>query len=149
VASGTLDELTARGDLPFGQRDDAGSVLTLTVESHDPLRQLSVLRAKTTRLIVPPVRSRVGETLRVRIPAREVILAREPPVAISIHNIIPGIVRAVTDDPLRHSALVELALPDGVILSRVTADAVQRLGLQPGCPALALVKSVAIEVLEH
>jgi molybdate transport system ATP-binding protein len=43
--------------------------------------------------------------------------------------------------------LVELALPGGTLLSRVTPDAVMRLGLTPGSAVLALVKSTAIEVL--
>ena len=147
TAAGPLEVLTARGDLPFARRDDAGSVLAMTVRSHDPARRLSVLRARETELIVPQVPRPEGASLRVRIPAREVILARQAPEAISVHNAIPGIVRAVTADAERHAALVELALPDGAILARVTPDAVQRLGLAPGVPALALVKSVAVEVL--
>src|ERR1700712_1846297 len=45
AASGPLDAITARADLAFAQRDDAGSVLTVTVEEHDPPRRLSRLRA--------------------------------------------------------------------------------------------------------
>jgi molybdate transport system ATP-binding protein len=146
-ASGALEDLAARGDLPFGQRDDAGSVLTMTVAAHDPARQLSILRARETTLEVPIIGRPEGTSLRVKIPAREVILAREAPVSISVHNIIAGTVRAVTNDTARRAALVELSLPDGAILARVTPDAVQRLGLRPGAPALALVKSVAVEVL--
>ncbi len=147
VASGALEDLAARGDLPFGQRDDAGSILTMTVAAHDPARQLSILRARETTLEVPIVGRPEGTRLRVRIPAREVILAREAPTSISVHNIIAGTVRAVTNDAARRAALVELSLPDGTILARVTPDAVQRLGLQPGASALALVKSVAVEVM--
>jgi molybdopterin-binding protein len=43
--------------------------------------------------------------------------------------------------------LVEIALPDGALLSRVTPDAVARLGLSPGGPVLALIKSTSIEML--
>jgi molybdate transport system ATP-binding protein len=53
----------------------------------------------------------------------------------------------VTQDVTRHAALVEIALPDGAFLARVTPDAISRLGLSPGAPVLALIKSVAIEVL--
>jgi molybdopterin-binding protein len=89
----------------------------------------------------------VAAELRVRIPAREVILAGKPPDAISVHNIEPGTVRRIAREASRHSVLVEIALPDGVMLSRVTPDAVVRLALSPGAPVLALVKSTAIEVL--
>ncbi len=146
-ASGPLDALTARGDLAFAQRDDAGSILTVTVDQHDPGRRLSVLRAGATRLIVPLIQTPPGTTVRVRIPAREVALARQAPQEISIHNIVPGTVRAISQDAPRHAALVEIALDRGAILARITPDAVQRLALAPGQPVLALVKSVAIEVL--
>ena len=76
------------------------------------------------------------------------ILAREAPSAISIHNIVAGTVRAVAPDAARHAALVEIALAQGALLARVTPDAVMRLGLTAGAPVLALIKSVAIEVLD-
>jgi molybdate transport system ATP-binding protein len=147
IASGALEDLASRGDLPFGQRDDAGAVLAMTVQSHDPARRLSTLRNQVTHLVVPIVPHPEGTNLRVRIPAREVIIARQRPERISVHNAIQGTIRAVTNDPARHAALVELALPDGAILARITQDAVQNLGLTQGTSALALVKSVAVEVL--
>jgi molybdopterin-binding protein len=42
---------------------------------------------------------------------------------------------------------VEIALPNGSLVSRVTSDAIARLALAPGEPVLALVKSTSIEVL--
>jgi molybdate transport system ATP-binding protein len=44
--------------------------------------------------------------------------------------------------------LVEIALPGGALLSRVTPDAIVRLALAPGGPVLGLIKSTSIEVLE-
>jgi molybdate transport system ATP-binding protein len=64
-----------------------------------------------------------------------------------VQNIVAGTVRAITADAARHAALVEVALDDAAILARVTPDAVARLALAPGQPVLALVKSVALDVL--
>lgn len=147
VAAGPLEEVTARSDLALSQRDDAGAVLAAVVAGHEPSRQLTTLDAAGTHLLVPLVDAPIGRALRVRIPAREVILAREAPTAISVHNIIAGTVRGVGQDTARRAALVEIGLPDGAFLARVTPDAVARLGLGPGVPVLALVKSVAVEVL--
>jgi len=44
-------------------------------------------------------------------------------------------------------ALVALVLDGQPMLARVTPDAVTRLALRPGGDVLALVKSVAVEVL--
>lgn len=148
TAVGDLSSVTSRADLPLARRDDAGAVLPAEVLAHDPVRQLSRIEAGGADLLVPLLDASVGAAIRIRIPAREVILAREAPTAISIHNIISGTVRAVFQDTTRHAALVEIALARGAFLARVTPDAIARLALTPGAEVLALIKSVAIEVLD-
>jgi molybdate transport system ATP-binding protein len=146
-AAGPLTDLTARGDLPLAARDDAGAVLSATIAEHHPARRLSLLAAGQMRLWVPLIAAPIGTALRLRIPAREIILATTAPDGISLHNIVPGHVRAVTEDPSRHAALVELNTGGAVLLARITPDAVARLGLTPGAPVLALIKSMAVDVL--
>ena len=149
IAAGPLSEIAARADLPLAQRDDAAALLQCFVESHDDARALTRLRGAGAIFWVPRLNLRPSSDCRIRIPAREVILATQPPEGISLHNIVPGTVRHVADHDTRRSALVEIALPDGGLLSRVTTDAVQRLALLPGAPVLALIKSTSIEVLGH
>ena len=48
-----------------------------------------------------------------------------------------------------HAALVRLELGGGHLLARVTMDAARRLGLRPGAPVLALVKSMSVELLQQ
>ncbi len=147
LAAGPLTEILARGDLPLAARDDAAAVLPATVLAHDPARQLTELLASGRRLLVPLLATPPGGAVRIRIPAREVILAATEPQGISVHNIIAGRVRGIVADPVRHASLVEVALDGDGLLARVTPDAVARLGLVAGTPVLALVKSMAIEVL--
>jgi len=147
-AAGPVAELTARGDLPLAERDDAGAVLEARVAEHHPARRLSLLRAGPLALWVPLAPAQLGTWLRVRIPAREIILATEVPQGISLHNILPTQVVNVTEDAVRHTAMVELATGPARLLARVTPDAVARLGLRPGKPVLALVKSMSVDVLK-
>ncbi len=151
VAAGPLAALSARADLPLAARDDAAAVLDGRVAGHDAARGLTRLDAGGATLLAPTVAASPGTAVRVRIPAREVILAGPSAAAVagalSLHNVLPGAVRAILPDPARHSALVEVALDGAALLSRVTPDAVERLGLAPGAPVLALVKSVAIETV--
>jgi molybdate transport system ATP-binding protein len=151
LGSGTLEAMTARADLPLAQRDDAGVVLTCTVAAHDPARRLTRLARERFSLLVPVQAAPVGAALRVRIPAREVILARQDAAALrevlSLHNILPGTVRAIAEDTRHDAALVAIDADGAPVLSRITPDAVARLGLAPGVPVLALVKSMSVEVL--
>ena len=148
VGCGTAPEIAASADLPLAQRDDAGALLLCRVAEHDSglgvdpprWRRRNILGADAGCL---PLRAEC----RVRIPAREVILAGKPPDAISLHNIVAGTVRRIAAEPARHAVLVEIALPHGALLSRVTSDAIVRLGLSPGSPVLALIKSTSIEVI--
>jgi molybdate transport system ATP-binding protein len=143
IGCGPLSEIASRADLPLAQRDDAGALLLCRVREHDPGRELTRLEGGGATLWVPLLDAQ----RRVRIPAREVILAGKPPDAISLHNIVPGQVRRITADAARRSVLVEIALPNGALISRVTPDAIVRLALSPSEPVLALIKSTSIEVL--
>jgi molybdate transport system ATP-binding protein len=147
VACGPLSDIAVRSDLPFGRRDDAGALLLCRVARHDPARALTCLDAAGAMLWVPLMDADVGTACRVRIPAREVILAGAAPTAISVQNIVPGNVVRITEESARRTVLVEIALAGGVLLSRVTPDAIARLALSPGSVVLALIKSTSIEVL--
>ncbi len=148
AAAGPFQEIIARGDLPFAVRDDSGAVLGARIVAHEPARGLTTLDADGVRFFVSLLDRPIDATARIRVPAREVILARNEPGQTSVHNIIPGTVRTVTPDPARHLAMVEVVLSDHTaLLARITIDAVQRLGLTKGEKVIAMVKSVSIEVL--
>jgi molybdate transport system ATP-binding protein len=147
VGFGPLAEVAARADLPLALRDDAGALLHCRVVEHDTGRELTRLEAGGASFLVPLQDMQVGHEGRIRVPAREVILAAEAPESISLHNIIPGTIRLIAPDPGRRAVMVEVALPDGALLARVTPDAVMRLRLTPGSPVLALIKSTSVEVL--
>lgn len=148
LASGPLAEVTGRADLPMALRDDAGVTLVGRVESHDTARELSFLSVAGLTMVVPTVAASPGTEIRVRMPAREVILARRAPEEISVQNIFAGSIADIVDDPSRRAVLVQVVSGTGgaSILARITRDAVNRLGLRPGMPVLALVKSMSVQI---
>ncbi|HEY8254912.1 MAG TPA: ATP-binding cassette domain-containing protein [Rhizomicrobium sp.] len=74
--------------------------------------------------------------------ADQVLIATEEPKAISARNILPATVQRLTPEP--DGVLVELATEAGVILARLTPEAVTELGLAPQKRAWALVKAHAL-----
>lgn len=147
VAAGALGEIAARADLPLAARDDAGAVLDARVAGHEAVRDLTRLTVGASEILVPTLTRPAGAAVRLRIPAREIILATEAPRGVSLHNILPGTVRGIASDPARRSALVEVGIGDAALLAQVTPDAVARLGLTVGRDVLALFKSVGVQIL--
>ena len=148
VASGALDTLMSRPDLQWIRTAAGlGSVFDAVVTRSHPSRALVELAFDGGTLLASDRTLTVGTAVRLRIPAREVILATQPPDGISLHNALSGTVTAVHADPGFEHTIVQLAVGTLLLLAEVTADAVTRLGIAPGVPLYALVKSVSIDVV--
>jgi molybdate transport system ATP-binding protein len=147
VGFGAVPEIASRTDLTLARRDDASALIDCRIAEHDPRRELTRLDGGGEAFLVPLIDAPLGAPRRIRVPAREVILAGRPPDAISLHNVVPGTVRRIAQ-AVGRTVLVEIGLPQGTLLARVTPDAISRLELAPGRPVLALIKSTSIEVLE-
>lgn len=99
------------------------------------------------RLLVPAPSPapRQGESVRLRVPAREVALARKCPEAISVRNILSGRVAAVRSDPDGPFTEVSVAVGEARLESRITDDAAAELSLEPGTPVFALLRGASLE----
>ena len=147
VGFGLLTDLTSRPDLPW-VRDAVGlgSVFDAVVSRSLPARGLVELRVGNATLLTSDRSLTEGARIRVRIPAREVILATRPPEGVSLHNVLSGTITNIHLDPAFEHAIVQVAVGDLLLLAEITRDAVTTLGLAPGGSIHALVKSVSIEL---
>ena len=147
VAAGAVGEITSRVDLPWlAAAAGRGSVFTASVDRVDERRKLADLRFDGGTLIVPAGSLTSGRHVRVRVPAREIILATSRPEGLSLHNILEGRVSGLESDERSGVVIVQIAVGETHLLAEVTGDAVDRLAIAIGRPILALIKSVAIEV---
>ncbi len=148
AAIGPVEELTSRIDLrPLTGRFEAGSVLRTVLRGHDATYGLSELAFPGGRLRVPHVDLPLGTVLRLRIHARDVVLANAPVSGLSIRNAFAGKVVEISPD---RGPLVDLRIDIGtpsepvMLWARITQRALHELKLQPGSPVHALVKTVAL-----
>jgi molybdate transport system ATP-binding protein len=144
-AVGPLQEVMGRADLyPLAGRFEAGAVLLMRVARHDPEWGLTELAGSFGELVVPRLDVPVGTALRVRVRARDVILALTRPSGISALNVVEGQVEKLI--PIEEGALeVQLRASDQRLLARVTRRSGEALGLAPGRQVFAVIKSVAID----
>jgi molybdate transport system ATP-binding protein len=144
-AVGPLQEVMGRAELSsFAGGFEAGAVLAAHVDAHDGRWGLTELAGSFGRLSVPRLPVPVGTALRVRIRARDVILASAPPSGISALNILAARVELVA--PIEEAALeVQLRLGEERLLARVTRRSGAALDLIPGREVFAVIKTVAID----
>jgi len=152
IEHGPVEDLTSRLDLrPLTGRHEAGSVLRATVAGHDDEWGLTLLTLAGARLSVPRMPLPAGTRIRVRIRARDVGFALSPPQDSSFLNVLPAVVEEVSeaDGP---SLDVRLKLQDATdrttgdrLWGRVTRKSADRLGIEPGRPIHALIKTVAVD----
>ena len=144
AAAGPLEEIMTRLDLSaiIGSFD-AGAVMRATVAEHDSQHALTRLRIEGGDLTVSRLDLPVGASLRVRLRARDVILALHRPADISTLNVLQGTVTELRPAMASQTdVLVDVGSP---LWARLTRRSVEELRLEPGREVFALVKSVALD----
>jgi molybdate transport system ATP-binding protein len=145
AAVGPTSEIMQRLDLfPLTGRAEAGAIIEATVERHDDGFGLTELSSRAGRWRLQRLSAPVGSRLRLRVRARDVMLARSKPADLSALNVLPGIVAAIGPDD---GPIVEVRVDCSgeALIARLTRYSVRRLHLAPGVPVFALVKSVALD----
>jgi molybdate transport system ATP-binding protein len=148
VACGPLPFLMSRPDLSWVREAvGLGSLFEAVVARRHPQRGLVELAFDGGSLLAADQSMTVGSRVRLRIPARDVILATKEPEGLSVHNAVSGAVSAIHADPAFDHVIVQIAVGGVLLLAEVTRDTLDRLDITPGKPVHALIKSVSIELL--
>lgn len=146
VASGPAPDVLARLDLAAPEeRDETAALVEATLEAQDDAFSLSVLRSAAGLWRVPRIDAGLGTSMRARVRARDVMLALDRPERISALNVLPAVVRSVTEAPGAADALVHLDAGGDRLLARVTRQTVAALPLAPGTAVWAIVKAVTFD----
>lgn len=146
VAAGPAADIASRLDeAGFSDLADAGTVFQARVAEHDARHMLTRLETPLGPLLVARLRREPGETVRVRLRARDVALSLAPPREVSVLNVVAG--RAAALDR-RASGVVSVTVETASgarLRADITRLAAERLRLAPGAGVHAMIKAVAVE----
>ncbi|WP_040242631.1 molybdenum ABC transporter ATP-binding protein [Chromohalobacter japonicus] len=149
MASGPVDEMFARLDLgPRTGRFEASSLLEARIVAHDEALCLTrlVLPGMTEgeTLSVARLEGAVGDTVRLRLRARDVGIAPSWTPPLPDFACIPATLREIGDEA--HGPFVEVMLDVGgqALRARLTREAVDQMGLRAGQALQARLRSVTI-----
>ncbi|MFC3050419.1 molybdenum ABC transporter ATP-binding protein [Kordiimonas pumila] len=143
-AEGPAREVFERLDFePPAGRFETSVMVKATIVSHTIPSKLSHMKMGNQMVCTPLIDAPVGSDVMLRIRARDVAVATQKPVGISIRNILAGTIIDINSEA--NSALVELLIDiDGShIRSQITNDAYHDLALETGKQIFALVKSMS------
>ena len=144
IAQGGVGEMSVNPDLrAIIGADAVGAIVDGTVLGIDPSSGLMRVNVGRGELKVHSPGVAAGAKMRVQLLARDLIVATEEPRHLSVRNILSGVVASVASDDL-DSQLVAIDIGGATIMARVTTAAARELGLVPGLPVWALVKSVSL-----
>ena len=143
VEQGSLLTLCSRLDTRLSHEEQAAAILTARVAQHDAEYGLSELTVDGHTLLVNHLPHAVGQSRRIRIPARDVSVCRHRPLDSSILNILPVSVVEIEDTNAAR-LLVRLSLGSQYLLARITRKSCVELELCIGDHIYAQIKSAAL-----
>jgi molybdate transport system ATP-binding protein len=141
---GPVAEVLTQAKLPVLMGEDVGALLTGMVLAIDTQWHLAQVGFAGGALWVSDSGLIVGQTVRLRVLARDVSVTLHEATHTSIQNHVPCVINTITPDAHPSQILLHLRCGDTVLLARVTARGVHDLGLHAGMQVWAQVKSVAL-----
>lgn len=121
---------------------EAGALISGVISDHFE-DGVSALRFSGGTLLLPRQQDPVGTALRVRIEAKDVMLATKKPAHISALNVLPARIELIRrgDGP---GVLVQLRVGKDLLLCRITRRSATVLSLEIGQSCFAVLKSVSV-----
>jgi molybdate transport system ATP-binding protein len=146
LATGPINEILTRFDLPISHDADSGAVIATTPGSYDEQYGLTTLTFAGGSLLAPGRIDTDSGNIRVRVMARDISLTLQRQSGTSILNIVSATVLEFAEDGPAQT-LVKLDADGTVLLARITRKSAADLNIMPGLKLYAQIKSIAL--LDH
>lgn len=141
---GPLAQVLAGVDPPLPLGEETGVVLEAEVAARDVRWHLVLVRFAGGELWVRDEGDAQGQSVRVRILARDISLALHEPQDSSIANRLRGEVIALAADAHPAMCLVQLQVGPSTLLARITRRSADQLRVAPERQVWVQIKSVAL-----
>lgn len=145
-ASGPLKETLLRADLPLVFEDDAEAVVDGVVTAHDHAYGLLCLQLAGSQidLRLPHGPLPLGQSVRIKIKARDVSLSLQQAEGSSVLNLLPAQVLNWINIAEQAHVLVRVQVGSEQLIARITRYSFDKLGIYAQQPLWVQVKSVSL-----
>lgn len=147
MAQGSVAQVMAEPDLVGRLAGEGwGALIEGRIAGRDLGHGLTEIAFPGGRLKVSPIDAPLGQKVRLRIKARDIIIALGPVSGLSVQNSLPAVIEDLVDCG-QDQVDVVLGLGPTRLVARITGAAARRLDLHAGKNVQALIKSVATDRL--
>jgi len=143
-AAGLLEETLPKLSLLPGFCEESGTVISGTLGAHYPDDGISEIRFPGGQLWVPLQARPEGSRVRCQILPGDVSLSIHRPVASSVLNVLPVVVRSVEERGAAGQTLVGLDHHGSSIYASVTRKSAKDLAVHPGQSLYAQIKATSL-----
>ncbi|WP_300396045.1 molybdenum ABC transporter ATP-binding protein [Henriciella sp.] len=146
TANGAISEVMQTLDLaPLMANGMTGSLIETRVLGHDAALGVTRLDLAGTSISLPlDERLVVGSTVRLFVDSRDVAVATHKPEGLSIRNMLPGRITAISAEAKAPHADIDLQVGPNRLRARITRAALAELQLAEGMEVFALIKSMSL-----
>lgn len=141
-----MTEAMVSQDMALAIGEEAGMVTLGRVMERNPEDHMAQIQWGGGILWVRDQGVAVGQTVRVRILARDVSLALSNHEDSTIQNRLQGLIESIDSDAHPSQVVVRVRCGQALILGRVTRRSLRHLALRQGASVWCQVKSVALIV---
>ena len=147
AAQGSVSQVMAEPDLVGRLAGEGwGALIEGRVAGRDLGHGLTEIAFPGGRLKVSPIQAPLGQKVRLRVKARDIIIALGPVSGLSVQNSLAAVIETLADCG-QDQVDVVLSLGPTRLVARITGAAMRRLDLHTGQNVQALIKSVATDRL--
>ena len=116
----------------------------MIVDSHDEAFGISTLISPAGEIRVAGLDMKPRSAIRIRIRARDVIVSTVRPQGLSALNVLSGLISGISTGG---GPFADVLIDCGgqSIAARITRQSCEALGLRPGQPVFAIIKSVSFD----
>jgi molybdate transport system ATP-binding protein len=131
--------------LELGEAGDLSVIVRGVVVRRDTALKLTEVAVEGQPLYVPLNAALTpGMRTALRLRARDVMIAVQPPHSLSVQNVLSGVITSIEPDVSEAFVTVTLTTPLGPVYAHITHAAREVLDLEPGGQVFALIKSLHV-----
>ena len=144
TAVGAATEILQRLDLVHAEeKGEVSAILDMSVARLDNTYGMTILASPAGAFHVAGHLGEIGKTVRVRLRARDIIIATKKPEGLSALNVLAGTITRITGEGAQ--AMVQISCNGVSISARITRLSADTLKLEKDKPVFAIIKTVSID----